>query len=159
MKRRILIVAALVLSGAILLSATGSFAANPIKWKAQTLFSGGELTYKTFEDFCIRVKLITNGRLEITPYSAGAVVPTFECLDAVKNNILRALHTGASFFMGKESALGIISELIYSCKEAWELEAWFLYRGGLKLLNELYEPFGVMAIGVVMWRHESFPSK
>ena len=70
-----------------------AFAEKPIKWKAQALWSAAELSYKTFVDFCARVKVLTNGRLEITPYPAGAIVPTFEGLDALKNNVLQALHT------------------------------------------------------------------
>lgn len=159
MKRKIMTMTMFVLIGAFVFWVFPASAEKPITWKAQTLFSAGELTYKTFEHFCRRVKVLTNGRLEITPYPAGAVVPTFECLDAVKNNILQAMHTGASYFMGKEPALGIISDLIYAYQDPWELEAWFLYRGGLELLNELYKPFGVTPIGVVMWGHESFPSK
>jgi TRAP-type mannitol/chloroaromatic compound transport system substrate-binding protein len=159
MKRKGLITISTFLICAFVVGVFSAWAEKPIKWKAQSLFSTGELTYKTFEDFCLRVKVLTNGRLEITPYPAGAIVPTFEMLDAVKNNIIQAMHTGAAYFMGKDTALGIISDLIYSYEEAWEFEAWFYHRGGLDLLNELYRPFRVTAIGVVMWGRESFPSK
>ena len=37
------------------------------RWKAQSLWSAAELTYKVFQDFCERVKKLTAGRLEITP--------------------------------------------------------------------------------------------
>jgi TRAP-type mannitol/chloroaromatic compound transport system substrate-binding protein len=159
MRRKILTIAIFVLIAALVFSVTPALAEKSIKWKAQTLFNAGELTYKTFEDFCKRVKVLTNGRLGITPYPAGAVVPTFECLDAVKNNILQAMHTGAVYYVGKEPAFGLVSDLIFGYEDPWEFEAWFIYRGGLELLNELYKPFGVTAIGVVMWGHESFPSK
>jgi TRAP-type C4-dicarboxylate transport system substrate-binding protein len=43
-----------------------------------------ERPHKTFEDFCERVKVLTNGRLEIEPYPAGAIVPTNETLTALQ---------------------------------------------------------------------------
>jgi TRAP-type mannitol/chloroaromatic compound transport system substrate-binding protein len=159
MKGKISIITFLALTGVLQFGVLPLQAAKPIRWKAQSLFSTGELTYKCFEDFCKRVNVMTDGRFEITPHPADAIVPTFEMLEAVKNNILQAMHTGAAYFMGKEPAFGIISDLIYAYDEPWQFEAWFYYKGGLDLLNELYKPFGVTAIGVVMWGRESFPSK
>jgi TRAP-type mannitol/chloroaromatic compound transport system substrate-binding protein len=134
-------------------------AQQPIRWKAQSLFGAVELPYKAFSDFCDRVKVATNGRLEIKPYPAGAIVPTYEKLDALKNNIIQGMHTCASNFMAKDPALGIITDLNYGYQEPWEFEAWWLYRGGLDLLNELYKPFGVTAVGITFWGVESFPCK
>ena len=62
------------------------------KWKATTLWSAAELTYKIFQDFCARVKTLTDGRLEITPFPAGAIVGTFEALDAMSKNVLQAMN-------------------------------------------------------------------
>ena len=73
---------------------------KPIKWKAQSMWGAAELSHKTFVDFCARVKVLTNGRLEITPYSAGTVVPTFEALDALQNNVIQAMHMWPGYFSG-----------------------------------------------------------
>ena len=47
---------------------------QPAKWKMQTLWSAAEITHKAFEDLCARIGKATNGRLEIQPFAAGAVV-------------------------------------------------------------------------------------
>src|SRR4030067_1915337 len=80
-------------TGALLAGGRVTHAADPqLKWKAQTLWSAAELTYKVFQDFCARVKKLTNGRLEITPFPAGAVVGTFACLDALSKKVLQRIH-------------------------------------------------------------------
>lgn len=56
------------------------------------MWSAQERPYKTFEDFCERVKVLTNGRLEIEPYPAGAIVPTNQTLTALQGNVLQVLH-------------------------------------------------------------------
>jgi len=134
-------------------------AQKAIQWKAQTLWSPAVIPYKTFESFCQRVKEMSNGRLEITPYPAGAIVPTFECLDAVKNNILQLMNQWPGYWAGKDPAFAPISDFIYGYQEPWEMYAFFHYKGGLELINELYKPFGVVCVGVTSQGRECFPSK
>ncbi len=130
-------------------------AADTTKWKLQTLWSAGELPYKVLEQFCKKVKVATNGRLEITPFPAGAIVPTFETLDAVKNNIIQVMNVWPGYFTGKEAAFAPLTDLICAYEKPWEYEAFFLYRGGLDLINELYAPYNAHCIGVVLWGTES----
>lgn len=135
-----------------------AFAEKPIKWKAQALWSAAELSYKTFVDFCARVKVLTNGRLEITPYPAGAIVPTFEGLDALQNNVLQALHTWPGYFSGKEPAFAAISDLVAGYSHPWQKDAWMYYKGGWEMLNELYKPYNGYTVGWMFWGIESMVS-
>jgi TRAP-type mannitol/chloroaromatic compound transport system substrate-binding protein len=86
-------------------------------------------------------------------------VPTFELLDAVKNNILQAAVVWPGYFTGKEPAFAAISDFIYAYEDPRELEAWFYYRGGKELLEELYGKFGVNTIGFASWGVESMFAK
>jgi len=153
------VVLCITLAIAIVFVSTQAVAEDKIKWKAQAFWSPSELTYKTFVQFCENVKTLTGGRLEITPYSGGAIVPNGDALDAVKNNIIQAMHMAPAYFSGKELAFAPITDLPYAWKHPWELDAFFYFRGGVDLLNELYKPFGVHCVGVVTWGPESFPSK
>ncbi len=103
----------------VVLAVLFTFGATPvlaktIKWKVQSLFGSGELTYKTFVDFCKNVKKMTNGRLVMEPLSAGTIVPTFEMLEAVQDNVLQAMYTGAAYYSGKEPAMAFFSDLIFA---------------------------------------------
>ena len=140
----------------VVLAVLFTFGATPvlaktIKWKVQSLFGSGELTYKTFVDFCKNVKKMTNGRLVMEPLSAGTIVPTFEMLEAVQDNVLQAMYTGAAYYSGKEPAMAFFSDLIFAYDAPWEPEAWFYYGGGRELINEAYNKFGVTCIGVIQW--------
>jgi TRAP-type mannitol/chloroaromatic compound transport system substrate-binding protein len=143
----------------IIAFAAGNVTAKPIKWKAQAFWSAAELPYKTFVDFCERVKVLTNGRLEIKPYAGGAIVPVFETLDALENNVIQAAHTAPAYWAGKDPAFAAICDLNAAWNQPWQVDAWYNYMGGMELLTELYKPFGVHPVGIMLWGMESMPSK
>jgi len=129
------------------------------KWKAQSLWSSAELTYKIFEEFCARVKKLTNGRLEITPFSAGAVTGAFETLDAVGAGVLQAQSSWPGYWTGKDAGLAVISDFVFGYTHPWQHDAWFHYKGGLEMLREAYAKYNVYPVGVCWWGVESIPSK
>jgi TRAP-type mannitol/chloroaromatic compound transport system substrate-binding protein len=135
-----------------------AFAEKPIKWKAQSFWGAAELTHKTFVDFCNRVKVLTNGRLEITPYSAGTIVPTFEALDALQNNVIQCMHMWPGYFSGKEPALAAISDMVAAYSHPWQKDAWMYYKGGWEMLNEMYRPYNAYTVGWMFWGVESMVS-
>jgi len=154
-----IIVTAIALMIAVALAAPAWAQPAPIKWKAQTLWSAQELTHKTFEDLCKRVKVLTNGRLEIEPFPAGAIVPTNETLTALQGNVLQVIHQWPGYFSGRNPAFAVLTDFIFAYEHPWELDAFMHYKGGLELLRELYKPFGAYTVGVMVWGVESWPSK
>lgn len=144
---------------ALCLSAPCMAADAPIKWKAQTLWAAQETPQKTFEDLCKKIKIMTNGRLEIEPYPAGAIVPTNETLTALQSNVLQVIHVWPGYASGKNPAFAALTDLIFAYEHPWELDTFMHYRGGLDLLRELYKPFGAYTVGVMFWGVESWPSK
>ena len=154
-----ILVTAVVLAVAVALAAPAWAQQAPIKWKAQTLWNAQERPQKTFEDFCKRVKVLTNGRLEIEPYPAGAIVPTNETLTALQSNVLQAIHVWPGYASGRNPAFAALCDFIFAYEQPWELDAFMHYKGGLELLRELYKPFGAYTVGVMTWGVESWPSK
>ena len=150
---------AITLMVAVALAAPALAQQAPIKWKAQTLWNAQERPQKTFEEFCKRVKVLTNGRLEIEPYPAGAIVPTNETLTALQGNVLQAIHVWPGYASGRNPAFAALCDFIFAYESPWELDAFMHYRGGLELLRELYKPFGAYTVGVMVWGLESWPSK
>ncbi len=130
-----------------------------IRWKAQSMWSSAELTYKVFEEFCTRVGKLTNGRLEIQPFAAGAVVGVFETLDAVQAGALQAQSTAPVYFTGKDPGFAVIGDLAFAYQHPWQAEAWFHYKGGLDMLREAYARYNAYCVGVSWWGLESIVSK
>ena len=85
-------------------------------------------------DFCKRVKVLTNGRLEIEPFSAGAIVPTNETLSALQGNVLQAIHVWPGYASGRNPAFAALTDFIFAYEHPWELDIFMQYRGGLDLL-------------------------
>ncbi len=153
-----LIVTVIVTLAAIAFAGPQVFAQEPIKWKCQVFWSAAELSYKTFVDFTERVKVLTNGRLEITPYPGGTIVPTFEALDALQNNVIQSMHMWPGYFSGKEPAFAAISDMIAAYSHPWQKEAWMYYKGGLDMLREMYKPYDAYTVGFMFWGIESMVS-
>jgi TRAP-type mannitol/chloroaromatic compound transport system substrate-binding protein len=129
------------------------------KWKMQSLWQAGSINQKIFEDWCKRVKEVTNGRLEIEPIAVGTVVAYSETLDAMQNGILDAHHSGGPYFAGKEPALALIGDLGGAYENPYQQQMWFEYAGGLDLAREAYRKFDVYYVGPVWWGVESIPAK
>ena len=146
---------AMVAMLAVALASPVAAAEAQFKWKAQTLWSAQETPHKTFEDFCKKVNVMTNGRIEIQAFPAGAVVPTNETLDALKNNVLQAIHVWPGYAAGKNPAFAAMCDLIFAYEHPWELDAFMHYKGGMDMLRELYKPFGAYTVGVMFWGRSS----
>jgi len=131
---------------------------KPIEWKCQVFWGAAELSYKTFVDFTERVKVLTNGRLVITPYPGGTLVPTFEALDSLQDNVIQCMHMWPGYFSGKEPAFAAISDMIAAYSHPWQKEAWMYYKGGMDMLREMYKPYNAYPVGFMFWGIESMVS-
>ena len=95
------------------------------------------------ETFATYVNAMSGGRLEVTVYGAGALVPAFEVFNSVSSGSAQMGHAGAYFWKGKIPAAPIFSAIPFGMNST-EMSAWLHYGGGLELWRELYEPFGVI---------------
>lgn len=89
-----------------------------------------------------RIRALSGGRLDITVYAAGEVVPAFEVLDAVGNGVAEIGHTAAFYWQGKMPAAAFFTTVPFGLTPA-EHVAWVDAGGGQALWDELYAPFGV----------------
>lgn len=147
------------LGAVAMLGAPAAQAQPTAKWKMQSLWQGGSINQKIFEDFCRNVKVATNGRLEIEPLSVGTIVQYTETLDAISNGVLDAHHSGGPYFSGKEPALALIGDLNGGFENPYQMQMWFQYGGGLELAREAYRRFNIYYVGPVWWGVESIPSR
>ncbi len=129
------------------------------KWRCQSMWSASELVYKAFEDFCARIKVLTNNRLEIEAFPAGAVTGVFETLDAVSAGVLQAQSSAPVYWTGKDAGLAVLGDLNFGYTHPWQAEAFFYHKGGLDMLREAYAKYNVYPVGVTWWGVESVVSK
>src|SRR6476619_1038334 len=89
-----------------------------------------------------RIKRLSGGRIDITVYAAGEVVPAFGVLDAVGNGVADIGHTAAFYWQGKMPAAAFFTTVPFGLTPN-EHVAWIDAGGGQALWDELYAPFGV----------------
>lgn len=97
------------------------------------------------EWFTEQVNKITEGRVAITLYGAGELVPPFEVLHALRDGIADCAHGPAYYSKGLIPEAEIFTSIPFGMTPE-ELSAWYAFGDGAKLLNELYKPLGVMAV-------------
>ena len=89
-----------------------------------------------------RIRTLSGGRIDITVYAAGEVVPAFEVLDAVGNGVAEIGHTASFYWQGKMPAAAFFTTVPFGLTPG-EHVAWVEAGGGQALWDELYAPFGV----------------
>jgi TRAP-type mannitol/chloroaromatic compound transport system substrate-binding protein len=115
-----------------------------VKWKMVTSWPRSlETIFGGAQTVCDRVKAMTGGRFDITPYAAGEIVPGLEVLDAVQNGTVECGHTASYYYVGKNAALGFGTAMPFGFN-AQQQNAWFYHGGGLDLMHKLYSDFNVI---------------
>jgi TRAP-type mannitol/chloroaromatic compound transport system substrate-binding protein len=89
-----------------------------------------------------RIRALSGGRIDITVYAAGEIVPAFEVLGAVGNGVAELGHTASFYWQGKMPAAAYFTTVPFGLTPG-EHVAWIDAGGGQQLWDELYAPFGV----------------
>lgn len=89
------------------------------------------------------VETMSGGRIRITVYGAGELVPPFEVLDAVQQGTADIAHGTPYFWAGKAPALHYFTTTPFGLTSD-ELAGWLYKGGGMELWREVYADFGVI---------------
>src|SRR5215471_15243211 len=117
--------------------------AAPVKWHMVTswpkrLPGPGVSAERVAE----RINTTSGGRLQVTVFAAGEVVPAFEVLYAVGSGVADMGHTASVYWQGKQPAAVYFTTVPFGLVPS-EHVAWVDAGGGQALWDELYAPFGV----------------
>jgi TRAP-type mannitol/chloroaromatic compound transport system substrate-binding protein len=91
-----------------------------------------------------RITQLSGGRLTVTVYSGGELVPPLQCFDAVAAGTAEMAHDAAYYHLSKSPACGFFTSVPFGMT-ATELNGWIYFGGGQELWDELYAPFGLKA--------------
>ncbi len=86
---------------------------------------------------------MSGGRIQVKVYGATELVPAFETFDAVSRGTAEMGHGAAYYWKGKSEAAQFFSTVPFGLT-AQEMNGWLYHGDGLKLWQELYEPFGLV---------------
>jgi len=127
----------------------GAEAAQPAKiyrWKLITTWPKNLPGLGTApERLADKLRVMSNGRLDIKVYGAGELVGAFEVFDAVSQGTAEMGHGAAYYWRGKIPIAAMFSTVPFGMN-AQEMNGWLHYGGGLELWQELYAPFGLVPL-------------
>ncbi|WP_282611204.1 TRAP transporter substrate-binding protein [Pelagibius sp. Alg239-R121] len=91
-----------------------------------------------------RITAMSGGRLTVTLYAGGELVPPFGVFDAVRDGAAEMGHATPYYWQDKSKALHYFTGLPLGLT-AWERAGWLYYGGGQELWDEVYAEFGLKA--------------
>lgn len=89
------------------------------------------------------VKEMSGGRMQVTVYGGGELIPALEGFDAVSNGAVEMNHGAAYYWAGKLTAAPFFTTVPFGMN-AQQMEAWLIAGNGAGLWEELYEPYGIL---------------
>jgi len=113
-------------------------AAPAINIKMQTAWDAGTLGYVKFKEFTENVGLLTEGKLTVQGFPAGAIVGTFEMFDAVKARVFDAMHCFEVYWPGKIPVATFLSSYPFGMDRPDQWDTWYTALGGKELAREAY---------------------
>ena len=128
-------------------------------WKFQTTEPAGSLMYQSYQQLAETIKEVTGGEIQIEMMPVGSIVKHTETLEAVGAGVLDGHVASVEYFTGLDPAFGLLGNPSGAWGSPNEFSLFFYYGGGLDLLNELYAPYNVHALGVITSGLEAFVSK
>jgi len=85
---------------------------------------------------------MSDGRLKISVYGGGELVPPLGVFDAVSQGTVQMGHGAAYYWAGKAPAAQFFAAVPFGFN-AQSMNAWIYSGGGMKLWEEVYAPFNV----------------
>ena len=120
--------------------------AADVSWRVPAAFStnlpviGDNVVYVTDA-----IRAASAGRIALTPFEPGEIVPAFSITDAVREGKVPAGYTWLGYDQGKIAAAPLVAAVPFGM-EPWEYAAWWFEAGGRGLVEALYAKYGLMPL-------------
>ena len=118
-------------------------------WKMTSAYPKGAPFYMdgpgSAVDLAKRIETMSNGRLKIQVFGAGELIPALEGFDAVRAGTVEMNHANSYFWTGKTFAAQYFTAVPFGLNFQG-INGWLYDGGGQALWNEVYAPFGMVAM-------------
>lgn len=150
---RFTLVLSIMVMCAVFFAAPQGFAKEKvIKWKIQSGYPHGDLSFELLKEFAEDVKTLSNGLFEIAVFADPEIVPLEQLFDSTKMGVLDMLHAAGAFWGGivpvGEIEFGIpyayrIENETDFVKKAEKIRSFFFDKGFVDLLRKEYGKHGL----------------
>jgi TRAP-type mannitol/chloroaromatic compound transport system substrate-binding protein len=136
-------------AGAALAAASPALAqqtSENVKWRLTSSFPKSlDTLFGAAPTIARLVGEMTDGKFAIQTFAAGEIVPGLQVLDAVSNATVECGHSYTGYYIGKNTAMIFDGSLPFGFTPR-QHAAWVLFGDGRKLMEEVYNGFGVVAL-------------
>ncbi|MEM0992776.1 MAG: TRAP transporter substrate-binding protein [Bacteroidota bacterium] len=124
---------------------TGSLISDKqYKWKMVTTWPPNfPILGEACDLFGDLLRKMSSGRLDITVYGGGELVPPLECFDTVRSGAAEMGSGAAYYWAGKVPAAQFFATVPFGMN-AQQMNAWLISGGGLQLWRDLYADFNLI---------------
>jgi TRAP-type mannitol/chloroaromatic compound transport system substrate-binding protein len=126
-----------------------------IEWIGQHHDAAGGSKNLRFQEFCDRVNLGSNGRMKLTLYAGGGVVPATEEFDAVHKGLLDFCEAYSPYILDVFPNAGLFAYTVGGLS-ALEYVYWMRVGGGAEYYDEMLDGYGVSLIHGKLFPPETF---
>ena len=95
------------------------------------------------ETMASKIRIMSNGRLDIKVYGAGEIVPPLEVFEAVSQGTVQMGHGAAYYWKGKVPIAQFFTAMPFGLT-AQEMNGWLFHGGGMELWRELYANYNLV---------------
>jgi TRAP-type mannitol/chloroaromatic compound transport system substrate-binding protein len=114
------------------------------KWKMVTTWPPNfPVVGESAKMFAQMVNTLSGGRIEISVYGGGELVPALEAFDAVAGGAVEMASGASYYWAGKSQATQFFSTVPFGMN-AQQMNAWLFSGGGMDLWRSLYADFNLV---------------
>ena len=126
--------------------AFGQQTSENVKWRLTSSFPKSlDTLWGASTTIARTVGEMTDGKFVLTPFGAGEIVPSLQVLDAVSNATVECGHSYTGYYIGKNPSFIFDGSLPFGLTPRMQ-NAWMMFGDGRKLMDEIYDSFGVIAL-------------
>jgi TRAP-type mannitol/chloroaromatic compound transport system substrate-binding protein len=89
------------------------------------------------------IQNLSGGRIKVTVYGAGELVPAFEIFDAVSSGVAELGHGSAYYWKGKNDTFQFFSTVPFGMTST-EMNSWLYKGGGMEFWEQAYSDFNLV---------------
>ncbi len=114
-----------------------NFSGQVITWKVGSTHPTNSSVYMALEDLAKKVAELSNGRLVLKTYPAGAIVPATETYPSLVNGVFDAALFFGTWIEGRNSAWSLANHTPMGFEDRDAIQMWYYTDDGIKVINEL----------------------
>lgn len=119
----------------------------------------GSSSFKSQQDALDHLRVVTNGRLDITLFGAEAIVGYEQTLDGLKAGTFEVAANVAAFYEGKDPGFAILFNMPGIWESPYYVNIWCAQFGGDQIFSDAYAPYNVHYVGPTINHGEPLMSK